>query len=451
MSIIALGLNHTTAPLEVREQAGIGVDRMPLAIQTLRDCPGVNEAAILFTCNRTDLYCDVDEGSKGDPAPLPMLWFDRFLGIDHRRLERHLYVHLEDEAARHVMRVASGLDSMVLGEPQILGQLKRAWTMARCEGALGTVLDRLFQRSFAVAKRIRSDTAIGKNPVSVAYAAVNLARRIFERPEDCTALLIGAGETIELCARHLAAQRIGRTVIANRRVERARRLAADIGAHPIPLDAIPRHLAEADIVITSTASPEPILKADSIHEALRRRRRRPMFIADLAIPPDVDHAAEGLADLYLYRVDDLANVIEKGKRERMAAAHEAQGVIDRQVGEFMAWKRGRCADSTVVQVRKAAHEIREEALKKALSRLHAGESAEKTLEYLAHTLTGKFLHRPSVGLRSAAADDRPDVLEAAATIFGIDPGKDDPAPSKSGIDIDEMEKAPDSSKTASRS
>ncbi|WP_025769391.1 glutamyl-tRNA reductase [Thioalkalivibrio sp. HK1] len=451
MSIIALGLSHATAPLEVREQAGIGADRMPQAIQTLRNCPGVNEAAILFTCNRTDLYCDLSGGSEGDPAPLPMLWFDRFLGIDHRRLERHLYVHLEDDAVRHVMRVASGLDSMVLGEPQILGQLKRAWTMARCEGALGTVLDRLFQRSFAVAKRIRSDTAIGKHPVSVAYAAVSLARRIFEKPEDRTALLIGAGETIELCARHLAAQGIGRTLIANRTFERARRLAADIGAHPIPFDAIRHRLADADIVITSTASPEPILKADAISKALRIRRRRPMFIADLAIPPDVEHAAERLADIYLYRVDDLSNVIEKGKQERIAAAHEAQGVIERQVGEFMAWKRGLCADSTVVQVREAACEIQKEVLKKALSRLHAGEPAEKSLEYLAHTLTRKFLHRPSVGLRSAAADDRPGVLEAATTIFGLDPRRVDPSPSTSEIDIDEAEKAPDSSKTASGS
>eukprot|EP00119_Amphimedon_queenslandica_P003794 XP_003390899.1 PREDICTED: uncharacterized protein LOC100637484 [Amphimedon queenslandica] len=456
MPIIALGLNHTTAPSKVREQAGIGVDRMPLALKTLRDCPGVNEAAILFTCNRTDLYCDLDGGPKGAPAPLPMLWFDRFLGIDHRRLERHLYVHEEEDAARHVMRVASGLDSMVLGEPQILGQLKRAWTMARCEGALGTILDRLFQHSFAVAKRIRSETDIGKNPVSVAYAAVSLSRRIFERPEECTALLIGAGETIELCARHLAAKKTGRMVIANRTVERARRLAADFGAHPISLAAIPRHLAEADIVITSTASPEPILAADAIADALRRRRRRPMFIADLAMPPDVDHGADRLEDLYLYRIDDLAQVIEQGKQERIAAAHEAQAVIDRQVGEFMAWRRGLSADSTVVRVRNAAHEIQEEVLKKALSRLHAGEPAEQTLEYLAHTLTGKFLHRPSVGLRTAAIFDRPEVLEAAATIFGLDPERleaspSDSSPSDAKSDLDELQKTPHRPKTAARS
>ncbi len=450
MSIIALGLNHTTAPLEVREQAGIGLERMPLAIQTLRKCSGVNEAAILFTCNRTDLYCDLDCGSDPDAAPLPMLWFDRFLGIDHRRLARHLYVHREDDAVRHVMRVASGLDSMVLGEPQILGQLKRAWTMARCEGALGTVLDKLFQRSFAVAKRIRSDTDIGKNPVSVAYAAVSLARRIFEKPEDCTALLIGAGETIDLCARHLAAQKIGRMVIANRTIDHARRIAADFDAHSISLEAIPHHLAQADIVISSTASPEPILKADSIREALQRRRRRPMFIADLAIPPDVDHDADRLADIYLYRVDDLANVIEKGKRQRMAAAHEAQGLIDRQVGEFMAWMRGRSADSTVVQVRAAAREIQEEVLKKALSRLQAGEPPAASLEYLAHTLTGKFLHRPSVGLRAAAADERPEVLEAAARVFGLDPRDIDSAHSQSEAEPQDREKTASSSSSGSR-
>ena len=414
MSIVALGLNHTTAPLELRERASVDDRGISSALQSLSSFPGVSEAAILSTCNRTDLYCGVGAGEDA-----PTRWFDEFLGIDRGDLAGHLYVHREDAAVRHVMRVASGLDSMVLGEPQILGQLKQAYGLARREGSLGVVLDKLFQRSFSVAKRVRTDTDIGSSPVSVAYAAVTLAHRIFGDFGVRTALLVGAGETVELCARHLASGRIGRMVIANRTLEHARRIATALGAYAISLDEVPLHLGEADIVISSTGAREPIITVEQTRAAVRRRRRRPMFMADLAVPHDIDRGAGDLPDVYLYTVDDLADVIEEGRQRRVAAAGVAEGIIDQQVGEFMAWMRGRRVSSLIVRVRESAAATKDDVLHKARRRLESGEPADEVIEYVARTLTNKLLHAPSTGIREAGARDRGDIVEAARLLFGV--------------------------------
>ena len=422
MSIIALGLNHTTAPLDLRERAVVDDAGMSSALRSLSNLPGVSEAAILSTCNRTDLYCGMGAGQDA-----PTRWFDEFLGIDRRDLTGHLYVHREDDAVRHVMRVASGLDSMVLGEPQILGQLKQAYGLARREGSLGVVLDKLFQRSFSVAKRVRTDTDIGASPVSVAYAAVTLAHRIFGELDARTALLVGAGETVELCARHLASGRIGRMVIANRTLEHARRIATALGAYAIALDEVPLHLAEADIVISSTGSREPVITFEQTQAAVGRRRRRPMFMADLAVPHDIDRDAGDLPDVYLYGVDDLADVIEEGRQRRVAAAGVAEGIIDQQVAEFMAWMRGRRVASVIVRVRDSAAGAREEVLEKARRRLRSGESPDEVIEYVARTLTNKLLHTPSTGIREAGENDRQDIVEAARMLFGVDEGDEDSA------------------------
>ncbi len=423
MSIVALGLNHTTAPLELRERAVVDDAGMPSALRSLSSCRGISEAAILSTCNRTDLYCGIGTGEDA-----PTRWFGEFLGIDGRDLAGHLYVHREDAAVRHLMRVASGLDSMVLGEPQILGQLKQAYGTARREGSLGVVLEKLFQRSFSVAKRVRTDTDIGASPVSVAYAAVTLAHRIFGDLDARTALLVGAGETVELCARHLASSRIGRMVIANRTVDHARRIATALGAYAISLDEVPLHLAEADIVISSTASRETVISFQHTRDALRRRRRRPMFMADLAVPHDIDRDVGTLPDVYLYGVDDLADVIEEGRQRRMAAAGVAEGIIDQQVAEFMAWMRGRRVSSVIVQVRESAVAAREEVLAKARSRLQGGEPPEEVVEYVARTLTNKLLHAPSAAIREAGERDRRDIVEAARTLFGVTGEDEVPAP-----------------------
>ena len=414
MSIVALGLNHTTAPLELRERASVDDRGISSALQSLSSFPGVSEAAILSTCNRTDLYCGVGTGQDA-----PTRWFDEFLGIDRGDLAGHLYVHREDAAVRHVMRVASGLDSMVLGEPQILGQLKQAYGLARREGSLGVVLDKLFQRSFSVAKRVRTDTDIGSSPVSVAYAAVTLAHRIFGDFGVRTALLVGAGETVELCARHLASGRIGRMVIANRTLDHARRIATALGAYAISLDEVPLHLGEADIVISSTGAREPIITFEQTRAAVRGRRRRPMFMADLAVPHDIDRGAGDLPDVYLYTVDDLADVIEEGRQRRVAAAGVAEGIIDQQVGEFMAWMRGRRVSSLIVRVRESAAAAQDDVLHKARRRLESGEPADEVIEYVARTLTNKLLHAPSTGIREAGARDRGDIVEAARLLFGV--------------------------------
>ena len=421
MSIVALGLNHTTAPLELRERVSVDDHGISSALQSLSSFPGVSEAAILSTCNRTDLYCGVGAGREA-----PTRWFDEFLGIDRGDLAGHLYVHREDAAVRHVMRVASGLDSMVLGEPQILGQLKQAYGLARREGSLGVVLDKLFQRSFSVAKRVRTDTDIGSSPVSVAYAAVTLAHRIFGDFGVRTALLVGAGETVELCARHLASGRIGRMVIANRTVEHARRIATALGAYAISLDEVPLHLGEADIVISSTGSREPIISFEQTRAAVRQRRRRPMFMADLAVPHDIERSAGNLPDVYLYTVDDLADVIEEGRQRRVAAAGVAEGIIDQQVAEFMAWMRGRRVSSLIVRVRESAAAAKDEVLEKARRRLEGGEPADEVIEYVARTLTNKLLHAPSTGIREAGASDRGDIVETARLLFGVTEEDEDP-------------------------
>ena len=423
MSIVALGLNHTTAPLELRERAVVDDAGMPSALRSLSSIPGVSEAAILSTCNRTDLYCGIGAGEDA-----PTRWFGEFLGIEVRDLAGYLYVHREDAAVRHLMRVASGLDSMVLGEPQILGQLKQAYGTARRAGSLGVVLEKLFQRSFSVAKRVRTDTDIGASPVSVAYAAVTLAHRIFGDLDARTALLVGAGETIELCARHLASSPVGRMVIANRTVEHARRIATVLGAYAISLDEVPLHLAEADIVISSTASRDAVISFEQTRDALRRRRRRPMFIADLAVPHDIDRDVGALPDVYLYSVDDLADVIEEGRQRRIAAAGVAEGIIDQQVAEFMAWMRGRRVSSVIVQVRESAEAAREEVLAKARRRLQGGEPPDEVMEYVARALTNKLLHAPSAAIREAGVSDRRDIVEAARTLFGVTGEDEVPAP-----------------------
>ena len=423
MSIIALGLNHTTAPLELRERANVDHAGMGPALRSLQGFPGVSEAAILSTCNRTDLYCGLGVGRDA-----PTHWFDEFLGIDRHDLAGHLYVHREDAAVRHVMRVASGLDSMVLGEPQILGQLKQAYGLARREGSLGVVLDKLFQRSFSVAKRVRTNTEIGASPVSVAYAAVTLAHRIFGDFGPRTALLVGAGETVELCARHLASGRIGRLVVANRTLENARRIATALGGYAISLEEVPLHLAEADIVISSTGSREPVISFEHTRDAVRQRKRRPIFMADLAVPHDIDRDAGSLPDVYLYTVDDLGDVIEEGRQRRIEAAGVAEGIIDRQVSEFMAWMRGRRASSVIVQVRTSADAARDEVLAKARLRLRRGDSADEVVEYVARTLTNKLLHAPSTGIREAGERNRQEIVEAARILFGVAEGDGEPVP-----------------------
>jgi len=327
------------------------------------------------------------------------------------------------------MRVASGLDSMVLGEPQILGQLKSAYGAARSSGTVGTLLGKLFQQAFFVAKRVRTDTAIGSSPVSVAFAAVALARQILGDLSRHTALLIGAGETIELAARHLSGNRLGRMIIANRTLENAHRLASEFGGYAIELAEIPVHLGEADIVIASTGSKNSILGVEDVRRAMQTRRRRPVFIVDIAVPLDVDPAVGALDDVYLYTVDDLHEVIEENRRSREEAARQAEQIIDQQVGRFMGWLGTREVRATIRAVRGGAEETRDEMLAKARRRLAAGHPPEEVMHYLAHALTNKLLHAPTVQIRRAGASARHELVAAARALYDLecepgDPGDD---------------------------
>ncbi len=423
MSVLALGVNHKTAPVQFRERVAFPGDDLPVALRALRSCDGVREAAILSTCNRTDLYCGVET-----QAPDSIVgWLGEYHGLSRRELEPHLYVHRSHSAVRHVMRVASGLDSLVLGEPQIFGQLKSAYAAAHRHGTVGAVLGKLFQHTFSVAKRVRTDTSIGASPVSVAFAAVSLARQIFGRLEPHTALLIGAGETIELAARHLAKYGLGRMIVANRTIENAHRVAVAFGGYAIALNEIPLHLAEADIVVAATGSPGVLVTLEQVEAALEARKRQPMFMVDVAVPQDIDPAAGHLEDVFLYTIDDLHDVIEEGRRSRAEGARQAEEIIDRQVAQFMGWLGTRDVADTIRGVRRSAELTRDAVLDRARRRVASGASAEEALQYLAHTLTNKLLHNPTVHIRHAGADAREDIVEAARVLFELDDDADSPA------------------------
>jgi len=416
MTIVALGLNHSTAPVAVRERLAFPPQDLPRALRQLTTCQGVEEAAILSTCNRTDLYYRHGDGDAGEV----LRWLGRYHHVDPEAIQAHFYTHRAEQAVRHLMRVASGLDSMVLGEPQILGQVKLAYSAAHASGALGAVLGRLFQQSFAAAKRVRTDTAIGSSPVSVAFAAVSLAKQIFEAFPERTALLVGAGETIELVARHLHGNELGRIIIANRTVEKAHWLASEVSGYAIALDEIPEHLAEADIVIASTGSPSALISRAQVEQAIESRKRRPMLLIDIAVPQDIEPTVSELPDIYHYGIDDLQGIIEEGRRSRREAAVEAEEIISAEVMSFMGWLGTRRIADTIRDVRGQAAATRTEVLRRAQRMLAAGDDPAHALEYLADTLTNKLLHAPTAEIRSAGAQGRTEVVAAARTLFHLD-------------------------------
>ncbi|BAO43222.1 glutamyl-tRNA reductase [Thiolapillus brandeum] len=416
MTLLVLGLNHTTAPVDIRERITFGPDIIVGALRSLTESEGASEAVILSTCNRTEIYC---YGCDLNPDQL-QAWLARFHGLEAGNLSAYLYLHQEHKAVEHLLRVASGLNSLVLGEPQILGQVKSAWQTASDTGTVGKILGRLFQHSFSAAKQVRTDTAIGDSPVSVAFAAVSLSRQIFSDLSQQTALLIGAGETIELTARHLQQQNIGRIIVANRTVAKAHELAEQFGGYAIGLTEIPTHLPEADIVISSTASPVPVLGKGAVESALKQRRHQPMFMVDIAVPRDIEAEVRELRDVYLYTVDDLEEVIQENLKSRQQAAEQAAEIIELRTGEFIAWLRSLDAVEMIQSYRSQAHLIKQETLGKAQRMLDNGTAPEQVLEFLANTLTNKLLHTPSSQLREAGSNGQRELLEAATTLFQLD-------------------------------
>ncbi len=424
MALLTLGINHRTAPLELRERVAFMPERMAEAFAELRATTGASEAAILSTCNRTELYLAGDD----DCAPAVLRWLAGFHGLEVAELESALYIHRDSEAVRHLMRVASGLDSMVLGEPQILGQLKDAYALAREHGASGVFLSRLFEQSFTVAKRVRTETAIGENPVSVAYAAVRMASHIFADMSKNTALLIGAGQTIELVARHLADAGVKKFLVANRTLERAQALAEARGGRGITLSEIPGVLENVDIIISSTASPLPILGKGAVERALRKRKHRPFFMVDIAVPRDIEPEVAALADVYLYTVDDLHNVIEENVRSREGAAREAENLIMAGTQTFLSQLRALDAVATLKQFRLRAEILRDIEIEKALRALRNGSDPETVLRGLGRGITNKLLHEPSVQVRKATAEGRVEVTDWLRELHQLEVQEDDVSP-----------------------
>lgn len=414
MTFLALGINHNTAPVSIRERLAFPAEQLQSALKDLWQLSDIHEAAILSTCNRTEFYC-----ATSAPQEVLIDWVAETKSLKPAEFVPYLYSYTDRSVCRHIFRVACGLDSMILGEPQILGQVKTAYQAACEAGTLGKRLGKLFQHTFTAAKKVRTDTAIGSSPVSVAFAAVQLAQQIFNKLSEQTALLIGAGETIELTARHLAQQGVGRIIIANRTFDKAHTLAMQFNGYAIALSELPEHLAEADIVISSTASQLPILGKGRVESALKKRKHKPMFMVDLAVPRDIEPEVEQLRDVYLYTVDDLQHTISQNMNSRRQAAEQAEEIIDTQVDHFIAWLRAQGAQAMIRDYRLQAELTRDEVLQKTLNALKAGGNPEELLNRLAYTLTNKLIHTPSSQIRIAAENERHDLIMAAKEIFKL--------------------------------
>ncbi|MCX7892885.1 MAG: glutamyl-tRNA reductase [Burkholderiales bacterium] len=416
MQIFTLGLNHQTAPLAIRERVAFGAEQLRDALGELSRARPVQESAIISTCNRTELYC-----AAGEPREA-LSWFAGFHRLGEDDLRPYLYTLPERDAVRHAFRVAAGLDSMVLGEPQILGQMKDAVRVAEEVGSIGTLLSKLFQRSFAVAKEVRSSTRIGANVVSMASAAVKLAARIFPSLGEQRVLLVGAGEMIELCATHFAAQSPRALAVANRTFERADALARRFSAQALLLRDLPERLHEYDIVVTCTASSLPIIGKGTMERVVKARRHRPVFMVDLAVPRDVEPEVAEMDDVFLYTVDDLASVVREGVSDRESAVEQAEAIIDTQVGQFLHWLESREAVPLIRTLRDQGESARRHEVERALRHLARGDDPRAVIEALSHGLTNKLLHGPTQALHDATSADLADLGALIRRLFQIRSG-----------------------------
>ena len=416
MPFFVLGLNHQTAPVSLRERVSVEKAQQEQMLKQIIALPGVEQAVLLSTCNRTEIYCHTVPQHEHTLAQ----WFAGFNNIEPETLNTHLYNHSGVEAVKHLFRVASGLDSLILGEPQILGQVKQAWSLAKQQNTVQGDLDRLFQHTFAMAKRVRTETQIGANPVSVAYASVKLARQLFSHLEQASVLLIGAGQTIELAAQHLASSKVKHLMIANRTLQHAQTLASRYNGFALPLAEFPKHLAEADIVISATASAHTIVSKIDVANALQQRKHKPMLFIDLAVPRDIEPDVALLEDIYLYTVDDLEHVLEESRASRQQAALQAQSMIDSQAEHFYAQFNALEHQSSALKIRARVEQIRDLQLEKARQALARGDAADQVLETLAHQLSNKFMHKPSTALKQAALDGNISFLKAAEQLFDVD-------------------------------
>lgn len=428
MSLLVLGINHNTATVAVREKLAFAPEHMQDALQQACRKAGLAEVSILSTCNRTELYAVPEQASplyeecadQGKTVEAITRWLCEYHKLCPGELESALYLHGNEQAVRHLMRVASGLDSMVLGEPQILGQIKSAYAVAQQAATLGTTLHRTFEEVFTVAKQVRTETAIGESPVSVAFAAVTLAQQIFTDIHTASALMIGAGRTIELVVQHLKEAGVTNIVVANRTLTNARELSRKYGVKEVLLSDIPEVLVHTDIVVSSTASQLPILGKGAVERALKARRHKPIFMVDLAVPRDIEPEVAELEDVYLYTVDDLREVIDDSLKNRQEAALEAEIIIDKGVEVFMRKQRGLGIVATLRNFRDKAEQQRDAELDKALKALERGADPVVVVKELARLLTNKLIHSPSVQMKKASADGHHELIHLAEQLFELE-------------------------------
>ena len=415
MQLFTFGLNHQTAPLDVRERVVFNTETVQQALRDLVDRQRAKEAAIISTCNRTEVYCSTDD------ARAAVSWLADYHRMKPQQLEAYLYRYPQDQAVKHAFRVASGLDSMVLGEPQILGQFKDAVRSAEEAGTLGLVLNKLFQRTFSVAKTVRSETEIGASTVSMASAAVKLAERIYPSIAEATVLFVGAGEMIELCAAHFAAQRPARLTYANRTEARADQLAQRFGGRAILLGDLASEIPLHDIVVCSTASPLPLVGKGLVESAIKARKHRPILMFDLAVPRDIEAEVASLPDVFLYTVDDLGKMAREGLDIRQNAVKQAEVIIENHVSEFMQWLGSRNVVPAIRALRDAAERSRRHELERAQRRLAAGDDPQRVLEELSRSLTNKLMHPPTHALNQATNDEREALTATLSRLYHLNP------------------------------
>ncbi|MFV8798694.1 glutamyl-tRNA reductase [Yersinia sp. LJYL362] len=418
MTLLALGINHKTAPVSLRERVTFSPESIDQALASLLQQPLVQGGVVLSTCNRTELYLSVEQQENLHEQLIA--WLCNYHKLSPDEVKKSLYWHHGNDAVSHLMRVASGLDSLVLGEPQILGQVKKAFAESQREQSLSGELERLFQKTFSVAKRVRTETEIGANAVSVAFAACTLARQIFESLSELNVLLVGAGETIELVARHLREHQVKHMIIANRTRERAQALATEVGAEVITLPEIDARLADADIIISSTASPLPIIGKGMVERALKSRRNQPMLFVDIAVPRDIEPEVGKLSNAYLYSVDDLQAIIQHNMAQRQAAAVQAESIVQQESMNFMTWLRAQGAVETIRDYRSQAEQVRSEMTAKALAAIEQGANIEQVVNELAHKLTNRLIHAPTKSLQQAASDGDMERLQLLRDSLGLD-------------------------------
>jgi len=419
MPFIIVGINHRTAPVELREKVVFAEPELPAALSELQQLPQVRESLIVSTCNRTELYCYTEGDAPSATGSAVTNWLAHWHEVNASDIHECVYLHIDGHAIRHAFAVASGMDSMMLGEAQILGQMKDAYRLAQHTASAGSYLHRLFQAAFSAAKRVRTETRIGASAISVASAAVSMARTVFEKLEERTALLVGAGDTIALAARHLHANGVRRMIVCNRTLDRAQRLADEFNGYAVSLDRLETHLPEADIVISSTASPVPLITYEAVKRALKVRRHKPMFMVDIAVPRDIDPDVSKLSDVYLFTIDHLQSVVSENLAARQQAAVSAEQLLIEEVQQFEQHLRTLDAVPTIRKLRDDAEAVKTQTIEQAQRMLNNGRPADEVLAFLADTLTHRLIHAPSQRLREAGEQGESELIRAAQELFAL--------------------------------